>query len=209
MSRRDGEAPRPQAESDTSRLETFSDGVMAIAITLLILDVKVPHLQHGLWHALVEQWPSYAAFATSFLTIGIIWANHHRMFKLIARTTNAFLMINVLFLLVISFIPFPTAVVAAYLRDPEQRRTAALVYGGTMVLTAVMFNVLWGYASRDGRLLTDGFDRQAIVRGTKSYRLGPVVYLAATLVALWNGLVSLGLFMAIAVYWMFPASGPG
>ena len=94
MSRRDGEAPRPQAESDTSRLETFSDGVMAIAITLLILDVKVPRVQHGLWHALADQWPSYAAFVTSFLTIGIIWANHHRMFKLIARTTNAFLMIN-------------------------------------------------------------------------------------------------------------------
>jgi uncharacterized membrane protein len=132
--------------SDTGRLETFADSVMAIAITLLILDVRVPVLLHGesLAHALGHAWPSYASYATSFLVIGIIWVNHHRMFKLIERTDHAFLMINVVFLMVVSFIPFPTALVAAALSASggtlsahvEGVRTATFVYGGTMVALA-------------------------------------------------------------------------
>ena len=195
--------------SDTARLEAFSDGVMAIAITLLILDVHVPHVDRRLWHALLEQWPHYVAFITSFLTIGIIWANHHRMFKLIARSTWAFLMINVAFLLVVSFIPFPTSLVAEYLRVPGERTTAVLIYGGTMVLTAVMFNAIWIYASTGGRLLVEGFDPVAVRKGTKSYRLGPVAYAVVTLLAFWNPSLSLGIFMAMAVYWLLPGSGPG
>ena len=208
-----GAARRSTAEgsSDTARLEAFSDGVMAIAITLLVLDIHVPSLGPGqtLAGGLARQWPSYLAFVTSFLTIGIIWANHHRMFKLIARTTWAFLMINVVFLLVVSVIPFPTSLVADYLRQPHERATALVVYGATMTLLAVMFNVLWLYASNGGRLLVEGYDAESVRRGTKSYRLGPVLYAAITLLAFWNAFVTLALFMAFDAYWLLPGSGPG
>ena len=120
--------------SDTARLETFADGVIAIAITLLILDVKVPEV-HGaaLRTALARQWPSYAGYAVSFLTIGVIWVNHHHMFKLIARTTHAFLVMNVVFLMTISFLPWPTALVAHYLEKPNGRGAATIAYGCTMI----------------------------------------------------------------------------
>jgi uncharacterized membrane protein len=100
---------------DTARLEMFADGVMAIAITLLILEVAVPHVEgRSLASALARQWPSYVAFVVSFLTIGIIWVNHHHMFKLIARTNHAFLILNVLFLMTICILPWPTALLADY-----------------------------------------------------------------------------------------------
>ena len=197
--------------SDKSRLETFSDGVMAIAITLLVLDVRVPQPRpgHSLASGLASIWPSYAAYATSFLVIGIIWVNHHQMFKLFARTNYPFLMFNVLFLMVLSFIPFPTALVADALQVHEGLRTATIVYGGTMFAMAVMFNVVWLYASRDRRLLVEGVSDDAIARGSKSYRLGPILYLAITLLAFLSPYISLGLLAAFALYWLLPSSGPG
>ena len=96
------QTPSPGPTSDTARLETFADGVMAIAITLLVLEIRVPpHAPGRLGHALAEQWPSYAAYVVSFLSIGVIWVNHHRMFKLIERITHNFLMLNVVFLMVL------------------------------------------------------------------------------------------------------------
>jgi uncharacterized membrane protein len=197
--------------SDTARLETFADGVMAIAITLLVLDIHVPEFSKTkpLAHELGLSWPSVAAFATSFLVIGIIWVNHHRMFKLIARTNHTFLMINVVFLMVISFIPFPTALVAAALKAHTDVRTATIVYGGTMIATALMFNAVWLYASKGMRLLVAGLDPASIAKGTKSYRLGPISYVVVTLVAFIDPYVCLALFAAMALYWLLPSSGPG
>jgi uncharacterized membrane protein len=194
----------------TARLETFADGVMAIAITLLILDVKVPEPApgHSLGAALAHQWPSYAAFVVSFLTIGIIWVNHHHMFTVIERSTHTFLMLNVVFLMTISALPWPTALVAAHLRDPAGRTAATLVYGGTMVAVSIMFNVVWRYASRRQRLLIEGVDPAALDQATKGYSAGPVSYAVATLVALWNPYISLAAFAAMALYWLLPSSGP-
>src|SRR5439155_8721212 len=163
--------------------ETFADGVMAIAITLLILDVRVPRLGSSLHSSLAAEWPSYVAFVVSFLTIGVIWVNHHRMFRLIERTTHAFLMLNVVFLMTIAFLPWPTALVAEYIRDPAGRHVAAAVYGLTMVAIAVMFNLVWWYASNRGRLLIPGVDAAAIAATNRSYLLGPIVYGVAALVA--------------------------
>jgi uncharacterized membrane protein len=205
-------APEQQT-SDKSRLETFSDGVMAIAITLLVLDVRVP--EHGGLHgpslaaALAHQWPSYAAYATSFLVIGIIWINHHQMFKLFARTNYPFLVLNILFLMVLSFIPFPTALIADALKVHEGLVAATVVYSGTMFLMAVMFNAVWLYAAKDRRLLVDGVSDDAIAHGTRSYRLGPILYLAIMLVAFISPYVSLALLAAFALYWLLPSSGPG
>ena len=202
--------PGAGATSDTGRLETFADGVMAIAITLLILEVRVPGHEPGrLAHALLDEWPSFAAFVTSFLTIGVIWVNHHRMFKLIERTTYSFLMLNVMFLMVVSFLPFPTALVASAIKAHDGVRVATFVYGGTMVVLAVMFNLVWGYAAKGHRLLVAGLDPEQLRKGTNSYRKGPVLYVVVTLVALLNPYISLGVFAALAGYWLLPSAGPG
>ncbi len=196
-------------DSDTGRLETFADGVIAIAITLLILEVRVPRVPGDqLAGAVVHAWPSYAGYVVSFLTIGVIWVNHHHMFRLIERTTHAFLMLNVVFLMTIAFLPWPTALVAEYVRDPAGRQVAAAVYGLTMVAIAVMFNLVWWYASKRGRLLVAGVDAKAIAATNRSYLLGPIVYGAAALVAPVNAFVSLSIYAALAVYWLLPGTGP-
>ena len=196
-------------DSDTGRLETFADGVIAIAITLLILEVRVPPVEGGqLARAVVHAWPSYAGYVVSFLTIGVIWVNHHHMFKLIRRTNHAFLMLNVIFLMTIAFLPWPTALVAEYIRDADGRHVAAAVYGLTMVAIAVMFNVVWWYASSRGRLLVDGLDPAAIAKASRNYLVGPIVYGVAVLVAPWNAFVSLSIYAALAVYWLLPGTGP-
>jgi uncharacterized membrane protein len=199
--------------SDKARLETFSDGVMAIAITLLVLEIRVPHPDPCTYSSLPRvlglEWPAFAAYATSFLVIGIIWVNHHQMFKLFARTTYHFLVINVLFLMVLSFIPFPTALVADALQVHEGLRTATLVYGGTMFFLAVMFNVAWLYAVKDRRLVAQHVSDAVIERGTRSYRYGPALYLLITLLAFASPYLSLALFAAFALYWLLPTSGPG
>lgn len=204
------ERPAASLGSDTGRLETFADGVMAIAITLLILEVRVPSHEPGrLGHALLELWPSYAAYVTSFLTIGVIWVNHHRMFKLIQRTTHSFLMLNVMFLMVVSFLPFPTALVGTAIKEHDGVRTATFVYGGTMVALAIMFNLVWGYAAKGHRLLVPGLDPATLAKGTRSYRKGPVLYLVISLLALINPFISLAAFAALAAYWLLPSAGPG
>ena len=103
--------------NDMGRIEAFSDGVFAIAITLLVIEIGVPHIQGEgttLSHALLEQWPSYLGYAISFLQIGVIWANHHNRFRFIARSDHILLFLNILFLMCVAFIPFPTALLAEY-----------------------------------------------------------------------------------------------
>ncbi len=190
----------------TGRLETFADGVFAIAITLLVLQIRVPPAGSDLGSELLNLWPSFVAYVASFLTIGIMWVNHHRLFTLIRRATPTFLMINVIFLMGVSFLPYPTAVLAVHIEEPAGRVVATLLYGGTMVFIAIMFNVLWVYASRGGQLL--GPDAGVRLPGASGFRIGPVIYLAITLTAFVNPLVSLGLFALFAVYWLLPSSGP-
>src|SRR5712691_2103105 len=120
----------------TSRVEAFSDGVFAIAITLLILSVGIDKAPHGdLGTYLVDLWPAYLAYAVSFLTIGIMWANHHLLFDNFARVDRPMLLLNILLLMLIAFVPFPTHVVAEFARSEVDRRNAALLYGLTMTIT--------------------------------------------------------------------------
>jgi uncharacterized membrane protein len=187
----------------SDRLETFSDGVFAIAATLLILNVHAagPHLGHALAHA----WPSYAAYAVSFVTIGIMWVNHHGVFTQIGQVDRTFLMVNVFFLMAVAFVPFPTALVADHLHD-DGLEAAALAYGFTLTFTAVMYSVLWFYASTGGRLLRAGFDPKVVSGITRSYLPGPWIYLTATLLALWKPTVSVVLFAAIAAFYMLESA---
>jgi uncharacterized membrane protein len=193
---------------DTSRVEAFSDGVFAIAMTLLVLDIKVPHdivPPNTLPQALSHQWPVYLAFLTSFATILIMWINHHRLFTHISRCDDRLLFFNGLLLLGIVLVPFPTSLVAEYLGQPGQT-TAALIYNGTFIATAICFNLLWRSASKDGRLLRADHDHEAVAQITESYRLGPLAYVVALALAFVSVTASLLLNLALAVYFALPSS---
>ena len=197
--------------TETARLETFSDGVFAIAITLLVLEIKVPpaHAAPGetlvpLARSLAALWPSYIGYALSFATIGIMWVNHHAMFRHIRRADRAFLLINVAFLMCISFVPFSTAVLAEHLPDAEGRRAATLFYGGTFTAMALLYNAVWRYGVSRGRLLGPGADRAAIDAITRRYSWGPASYLAATLVAVVSPIASIAVHVALAALYCLP-----
>jgi TMEM175 potassium channel family protein len=191
----------------TGRLETFADGVLAIAATLLILnvDAQVGEGGEGLAAQLLHIWPSYIAYAVSFLTIGIIWANHHTVMHQIDRVDRTFLVLTVAFLMVVAFIPFPTRLVAENVRT-EGARAAALMYGITLTLTAAMFSAIWFYASAGRRLLREDADSRIVSGITRSYLPGPWIYLAATLIALANATASVILFGLIALFYVAESS---
>jgi uncharacterized membrane protein len=187
----------------SGRVEAFSDGVFAIAITLLILTVTPP--THGeLGHELLRLWPSYVAYAVSFLTIGIIWVNHHSIFRLFAGVDRTMLFLNVFFLMVVAFIPFPTEVVADNVRDPGSRKAAALLYGCNMILLAIGFVVLWTYGS--GRLLREDSDRREVAGITRSFIPGIPVYTFGTLLAFVSPIASLIVFAALAGFYVLSSS---
>lgn len=199
--------------SETTRLEAFSDGVFAIAITLLILEIKVPSAQavgradannNALWHALGALWPSYLGYGASFLTLGIMWMNHHAMFQHIRKTDHWFLLVNVVFLMGVSFVPFPTAVLAEHLAEPTSRQTALLFYGGTLVLMSLLFNALWRAGTRDDHLLGPKASRTTITAVTRRGQFGVFAYVVATGVTLVNVWVGLCMYIALPVLFALP-----
>jgi TMEM175 potassium channel family protein len=187
----------------TSRLETFADGVFAIAATLLILnvDAQISEDVHDLGADLLHIWPSYLAYAVSFVTIGIMWINHHTVMSQIDRTDRRFMVATVGLLLCIAFVPFPTRLVAEHIRG-HGARDAALAYGFTMVATAIMFATTWFYASRGKRLLRPDADPAVVTGISRSYLPGPWIYLVATLIAFASPATSVVLFMAIALFYV-------
>jgi uncharacterized membrane protein len=203
-------------EKETSRLEAFSDGVFAVAITLLVLNIKIPgmdlppsHLPDDtlLWQMLQNEWPMLAAYATSFATIGVMWLNHHRLYSHIKHTNTVLMLLNLLLLLIIVFIPVPTALVAEYLVRPDLH-AAALLYSGTMVILAVCFNLLWRYASYHNRLLGKNVDTRAVRAISRQYWFGPLPYLVAFILALFNTPASLILNFLLALFFAIPPRLP-
>ena len=196
------------APSETTRIEAFSDGVFAIAITLLVLDLKVPHDApdgRTLAQRLLTQWPAYLAFLTSFATILIMWINHHRIFTLVGRSDDRLLFYNGLLLLGVTLVPFPTSLVAEYLRR-EGARSAALVFNGTYIYIALMFNLLWRTAAINDRLLHHDANRAMVRAIFDAYRYGPLWYVLAFAAAFVSVTGSLLLNLALAVYFAWPAN---
>jgi uncharacterized membrane protein len=192
---------------EKSRLEAFSDGVFAIAITLLVLEIVVPHLEEPgeLGQALLDLWPSYLAYATSFLTIGIMWINHHTVFRQLGEVDHRFLFINLGLLMCISFVPFPTTLLADYAWGGDGT-SAALAYGITLTITALFFNLLWRYAAWNNRLIRDDADPQEVDGISRAYLPGPFMYGLASVVALLSPEASAALFLAIAVFYVGSSS---
>jgi uncharacterized membrane protein len=190
----------------TARLETFADGVFAIAATLLIIDVGLPpHVSESLGRSLLDIWPEYAAYAISFVTIGIMWVNHHMLMRHIAKVDRVFLFLNLGLLLGTAFVPFPTRVLAEFVRT-DDGRAAALLYGVTLTTTAVFFISLWLYASSGGRLLRPDADLREVSGITRSYLPGAPIYATATLVAFVSPEASALLFGLIAAFYMLSSS---
>ena len=189
----------------TSRLEAFSDGVFAIAATLLILNVSVDSAK-ALPDELLRIWPSYVAYAVAFVTIGVVWANHHTMMAQISHVNRTFLVLNTLFLTVVAFFPFPTHLLSEYILEPSGAQAAAIAYGITGTLAAVMFNVLWRYAATGRRLLRADASARTVDGISRSYLPGPFLYVAATAIALVNPYVSAGIYAAIAVFYVIESS---
>jgi uncharacterized membrane protein len=190
----------------TGRVEAFSDGVFAIAITLLVLEIKVPDDTAHLAHALGELWSSYLAYAISFLLIGLVWANHHVMFTHIRFADRMLLFVNTLLLMNVAFIPFSAAVLAATFRDGAGERTAVLLYGGTLVVGGIFFNAVWAYARRH-RLLGAAIEDADARRIGRRFLLGPALYAAATVVGALVPVAGVVGFAALIVFYWLPVTG--
>jgi uncharacterized membrane protein len=189
------------------RLEAFSDGVLAIVITLLILDVKVPTAATGhLGGELAHQWPQYAAYLVSFLVVGIIWLNHHATVQLLARSDHAVLVLNLLLLLPVSILPWPTAVLAEYVHEGTDgdQRVAVVLYGATSTVMALGFNVLWRYVLRHPELWKPDVDRASLAVRNRRYNLGLPLYPIATLLGLIDVTLFMALMLALAVMYLLP-----
>ncbi|MGA2584126.1 MAG: TMEM175 family protein [Tepidisphaeraceae bacterium] len=198
-----------EPSNDTARLEAFSDGVFSVAITLLAFVVKIPFpadLKPGqtLGQALAAQWPIYLAYLTSFLTILVMWMNHHRLFKMIRRTTRPLFIFNGLLLMFITLVPYPTELMATYLRHPDAK-IAAAVYSGTYLMISFCFNGIWRYAKWDRHLIGEHVSDEQIKRLHQQYRFGPLYYLIAFLASFWSMPTSAGICLLLAVYWALPA----
>ena len=191
----------------TNRLETFADGVFAIAATLLILNIDegVAADSRNLGAQLLHIWPSYVGYGVSFLTIGIMWANHHTLMHQLARADRVLVMLTIGLMLCIAFVPFPTRLVAEHIRD-NGVRPAALAYGATMTMAALMFLSIWLYASRGGRLLREDADPRMIRGITRSYLPGVPIYLASTLIAFASPITSVVLYGATAAFFVLESS---
>jgi uncharacterized membrane protein len=192
----------------TDRLEAFTDAIIAIAITLLVLDIKVPSREvnesnQALWHALGDIWPNYFGYALSFIVLGIMWVNHHHIFQYIARTNHTFLIINVFFLLCVSFLPFPTALVAEYIGH-EGAKTATIVYTGWFVVTAIFYNLIWRYPQRAG-LIDEAADPAAIASINRAFNLGPPSYFIAFVVAFISPMAALIIMTILAILYALPS----
>src|SRR5260370_26753964 len=194
--------------SETGRIEAFSGVVFAIAITLLVLDLKVTRaFQDGrtLASSLLAMWPSYLAFVTSFATILIMLINHHRMFTLIGRADDRVMFYNGLLLLGVTIVPFPTALVAEYLRHDGQN-TASAVYNGTFIFIAICYNLLWRTAAVNNRLLHARASRLAVQRIFDSYRYGPFWCVIAFMLPSVSVTASLVVNLVLAIFFARPGA---
>ena len=191
---------------ETSRTEAFSDGVFAIAITLLVLDLTVPSTElHHLAHGILHQWPAYLGYVTSFVTIGGLWLAHHGIFRRLRFVDSRVMRINLLLLLVVSFLPFPTRLMAEAIRDSNAERTAVIFYGLTLTVVSFTMSALWAAVLRDRELLKPEVDEREIRAVTLASAPSVGFHLGATALAIATPRVAAFVYLAIAVLAVFRA----
>jgi uncharacterized membrane protein len=199
------EASSTTAPPETNRLEAFSDGVFAIAITLLVLELHVPDVEPGrLWHGLVIEWPQFAAYLSSFFVIGIMWVNHHSMFKQIRRTDRKLLFLNLLLLLWTALLPFPTGLISRHLRAGGiDAKVAEAVYGANLTLAAIAFSLIWMYAVRRRRLIDHDMTEKQEWASIARFSVGTFIYAATIGIAFLSPGLALALQFLLALYYLF------
>ena len=191
---------------ETGRVETFSDSVFAIAATLLVLTLHVPatHASDArLWHELLSHWPTDVAFVMGFLSILIVWSNHHSVFNVIQRVDHTFLLLNGLLLLGITATPFTITLLADNLGHPSER-VGALGYSGVLLFVALAFMALWLYASRGRRLLSPDISDAHVSAVTRQFAIGPAAFALAFALAFASAKASVALIVAIEVFYAVP-----
>lgn len=196
-------------EKETQRIEAFSDGVFGIALTLLVLGIKVPQLEDlhagkSLLQALGSQWPAFCAYLISFFTILIMWIQHHRLFVLIRRADLPFMYLNGFLLLIVTFVPFPTELLAEHFLH-EEARTASLFYTGTYVFIGIAYNLVWHYAAYKRRLIGKDVDDRAVREVTFQYLFGPVVFFASFALCFFNVYAGLTTCVLLDIYFAVTA----
>jgi uncharacterized membrane protein len=197
-----GDSQRGSRLSDSARVEAFSDGVLAIVITLLVLSLQAPHGPHMLAE-LRSQWPAYLAYVASFSYVGVIWVNHHQLFTRIAAVDPGLLWRNLSLLLATSVLPFPTAVLGNAFRygDHDDEVAAFILYGLVAAVMAATWLLLFHYLANNERLRERQTPASFFAAERRRALLGLVSYLLAALVALWLPIVSLFIICALPVFY--------
>jgi len=188
--------------SNTQRLEAFSDNVFSIAITLLILEIKIPtadeiHGAGGLWPALGTRWPNYIGYLLTFLVVGVMWANHHATFEYLRRVNRKVVVANLFLLLGISFLPFPTAILADHLGDESTRNAATAFYGAALVYVSLTFNALWWVGRSEQRFVDASMPEHGRRTITLRYAVALICHVIATLLAFVNVWLSLAIHLLL------------
>ncbi len=199
------------SRKELQRIEAFSDGVFAIACTLLVLEFKVPHMEDrsvpgALWPALKALWPSSIAYILSFGSILVAWAGHHRALNLLVGSSRAFLYANGFLLLTITFIPFPTAVLAQYLNTP-QANIAVMLYSSALLVTNVAFNIWWLSMFRPIRLFPASASNAAVKRVTIQIFGGCLLYASTTVISYWSPIIGLMIIFGLQILWIIISVG--
>lgn len=191
-----------QDNKETQRIETFSDGVFSIIITLLVLELKIPEIGNevDLKIFLVKQWPSYIAFFSSFFTILILWINHYALFLLIQNADNKFIYINGILLFLVSITLFTTALVARYI-NTDEASLVMFIYALQFLLCNIVFNILWNVVKNHKTTISYNIHHKVLKTMTDSYLLGLPGYGLAAIIA-WNyPFVSFGICSAFWIFW--------
>jgi uncharacterized membrane protein len=198
--------PRLDEIRETGRLEAFSDGVFAVAITLLVLEIKLPQVGRvSLWHELEHQWPQFFGYVLSFITIGIYWSNHHNMFKYIQRANQTLLLLNLFFLMCIVFLPFTTGELAAYIGHPGwDQKLATILYNGSFLVCGMFYNLVWRYGVGASGLSDPGVDAATYAKMTTSYTNSLYFYFGAMLLPLVNVPLALAVPVMLSAYYAMP-----
>jgi uncharacterized membrane protein len=194
-------------ERDPARVVAFSDAVVAIAVTLLVLEIQRPHDTRHLLHGLATLWPSYLAYAVTFMLIGQIWANHHVMFDHIRSADRMVLFLNTVLLMDIAFLPFAASVLAQAFRDGHGQRTAVVFQGIAFELAAVLFNIIWWHARHDRRLVTTTINTAGVTAITRRFQFALVWLATGTLLGALLPALGVAVIAAFILYYWLPISG--
>jgi uncharacterized membrane protein len=196
----------PSVHRPPGRLVAFSDGVFAITVTLLVLDIRPPADYSNLLHGLVALWPSYLAYALTFLFIGQVWANHHVMFDHIRIADRVILLLNTLLLMIVAFLPFTTSVLAGALRNGHGSRTAVVFYGIAFGATALTFNAVWQYARRH-RMLSETLDPAGATAIGRRFQVALAWLTTGTLLGLLIPVLGVVIIAAFNAFYWLPILG--